>query len=312
MNRLALGTCLVTGGTGTFGQAFARRVLDDNLVDRLVVYSRDELKQARMEAELADPRLRFFLGDVRDREQLRRAFRGVDTVVHAAAYKQVQRSALDILEFVGVNVGGTVNVTQAAHDCDVKKVVFLSSDKACSSATPYGATKSIGEWIAINSNVYGSARIITTRYGNVLGSRGSVIELWRRQIEEGQLPKITNPNMTRFWITIEDAVELVLLALERGRGGEVFIPKGIRRGKIVDLLHEYHSGSDYEVIGKRAYEKTAEELISAEEADRVVDCGDVYVLLPYLGLVRWHPLPYGVLEGEGKPVPARFSYRSDA
>ena len=308
----ALGTLLITGGTGTFGHAFTKRVLDDNLAERVRIYSRDEYKQARMAEEFGgDPRLRFFLGDVRDREQLHRALAGVDIVVHAAAYKRIDRSALDIMAFLAVNVIGTANVIDMANARKVKKVVFLSSDKACASSTPYGACKSLAEWLAVNSNVLSPTRVVVTRYGNILDSRGSLLETWRKQAEAGEPLTVTDCRMSRFWMTIEEAVDLVLLALARGRGGEVFIPKGVARGKVVELLQERYPDTRVVEVGKRAYEKLTEELVSAEEVDRLVDCRDCYVLLPHPSLVRWEPGPYGMGRWEGVPVPAHFTYRSD-
>jgi len=301
-------TILITGGTGTFGHAFVPVALER--YKKVVVLSRDELKQAQMQAEFPD--VRFYLGDVRDKDRLIRAFREVDVVVHAAAYKRIERSALDIGSFLDVNVIGTRNVLMAAHDCGVSKVVVLSSDKACSSATPYGATKSLAEWLAINANVYGNCRSMATRYGNVECSRGSVSEIWEQRAKSGLPLQITHPLMSRFWMSIEEAVNLVLFALDNGRGGEVFIPKNIRRGKIVDFARKVQPGAEIEFIGKRGYEKLTEELVSAEEVDRLVDVGDAYVLLPHREFVRWAPLPYGMCEWEGQKVDPSFRYRSDA
>lgn len=304
----ALGTVLVTGGTGTFGQAFARRVLDDNLVERLIVLSRCELKQARMEAEFANPRLVMRLGDVRDQERLELAFQGVDCVVHAAALKQVDRSALDIMEFVKTNVYGTQNVIAAAHVAKVFKVLVLSTDKAVASSTPYGSTKAIAEWLAIGGNVYGSAKIAACRYGNVVGSRGSVVEIWDAQAREGRPLTITSRRMTRFWIPIGDAVDLALLALSRMRGGEIFIPKDLGRSLVVDFAHRHFPlETKFEITGKRSYEKIHEVLVAPEEVDRLVDVGDCYVLEPLH--VLWSPSPYGMTSGS--PVGEDFTYRSN-
>lgn len=308
LSKGALGTVLVTGGTGTFGRAFARRVLDDELATRVIVYSRDELKQAQMEAEFSDARLRFYLGDVRDRDQLRRAFRGVDTVVHAAALKRVDRSALDMMEFIKTNVLGTMNVIEAAHDRDVKRVVVLSTDKAVESVTPYGACKAIAEWLAISGNVYGDTHICAVRYGNIVGSRGCVLDTWRRQYEAGEPLTITDDRMTRFWLRIEQAVDLVLLALERTGGGEIFIPKGVDRGRVVSLARRYFPDAEFVETGKRSYEKINEVLVAVEEADRLVECDDCYVLEPMH--VRWEPGPFGATSGS--PVGKDFQYRSNS
>jgi UDP-N-acetylglucosamine 4,6-dehydratase len=301
-------TLLITGGTGSFGRAFTRRLLEGSLARRVVIFSRDEKKQGDMRADFNDERLRFYLGDVRDRDRLRRAFRNVEAVIHAAALKQVDRSALDIMEFKRTIIDGTENVIEAAHDCGVAKVITLSTDKAVESVTPYGSCKSVAEWLTIAGNVYGDTRSCAVRYGNILGSRGSVLETWQRQRDNGEALTITSLEMTRFWLDIGEAVDLVLLALERTGGGEVFIPKGVGRSSVADLARAHFPGVGFNVIGKRCYEKTHEALVAAEEADRLRDCGDVYVLLPHPATVRWRPGPWGA---SGSPVGAGFSYRSD-
>jgi len=284
---------LITGGTGTFGNAFTERMLTDNLAERVTIFSRDEKKQLDMRVKFNDARLRFYLGDVRDRWRLKRAFEGVDVVIHGAALKQVDRSAQDILEFIATNTIGTKNVLEAAHDADVGKVVVLSTDKACASATPYGATKSLAEWLAIGANVYGPTRSCAVRYGNVVGSRGSVLELWAGQAAQGNPLTITDDKMTRFWMPIRQAVDLVLLALERMGGGEIFIPKHVTKSRVIQFASMHFPGSEIQVTGeKRSYEKTHEWLVAPEEADRCHDCGDVYVLTPLH--VRWSPGPYGL------------------
>lgn len=304
---LELGTVLVTGGTGTFGRAFVRRVLDEGLVERIIIYSRDEYKQQDMRAEFGnDARLRFYLGDVRDVEQLERALQGVDTVIHSASLKQIQRSALDILEFVATNVFGTANVVKACHRAGVEKMCFLSTDKAVEAMVPYGVTKALAEWLAIAGNVYGDARICAVRYGNVVGSRGSVLETWRRQHEAGEPLSITDFRMTRFWLSIGEAVDLVLYALRNTGGGEVFIPKITECGLVTDFALRYFPGATFVETGKRSYEKVHEVLVAREEVDRLVDAGYCYVLLPLH--VRWQPGPFGA------PLPRvneDFEYRSD-
>jgi UDP-N-acetylglucosamine 4,6-dehydratase len=298
-------TLLITGGTGTFGRAFATHALTNNLYSRIVILSRDEKKQSDMRAEFNDSRLRFLLGDVRDVDRLEMALRGVDHIIHAAALKQVDRSALDIIEFINTNVNGTRNVIRVAHKCGVKKLVVLSTDKACASTTPYGATKSLAEWLAIAGNVYGPTRSCATRYGNIVGSRGSVFEIWRQQKKAGQSITVTDERMTRFWMTIDQAVELVLLALNRMRGGEVFIPRDITAVNIMKIARDAFPDAYITETGKRSYEKIHEMLVSPEERDRLRFCGDVYVLLPEH--VRWEPGPYGT---DGVPVPPDFQYRS--
>jgi UDP-N-acetylglucosamine 4,6-dehydratase len=299
-------TILVTGGTGTFGNAFAQRVLDYNLADRLIVLSRDEKKQLDMRARFDDPRLRFYLGDVRDYRRLRRAFQGVNVIVHSAALKQVDRSSLDILEFIDTNVIGTRNVIEACHDEGVEKLIVLSTDKAVASATPYGATKSLCEALAIAGNIYGSCRVACVRYGNIIGSRGSVLEIWDKQVATTGVLKITDERMTRFWLPIDDAVDLVLLALDRTGGGEIFIPKGVARRRVIELAMVHFPGAEIAVTGKRSYEKMHEVLVSPDEIDRLHDCGDCYVLAPLH--VRWEPGPWGL---DYPLVPDYFEYRSD-
>ncbi|MHC4193998.1 MAG: SDR family NAD(P)-dependent oxidoreductase [Planctomycetota bacterium] len=306
-------TLLITGGTGTFGRAFTAHALTNNLYDRIVILSRDEKKQQEMANEYNDPRLRFLLGDVKDLRRLETAFQGVDIVIHAAAYKQLPRSFLDWRQFKEVNIDGMANVCDAAHNEGVGRVIALSSDKACSSISPYGTTKSALEFEALSSNVRGSARITCLRYGNILDSRGSVLELWRQRVVLEQPPEITDERMSRFWMTIQDAVDLTLKALHYGRGGEIFIPASAPRKRVLDLFREYYPGQDYVIIKKRGYEKLAEELICAEESDRAVYCEapDCFVLLPPVDYMRWEPLPYGTKEGEGIPVPLGFVLRSD-
>lgn len=306
------GNLLITGGTGSFGHAFTGRVLADDLAERVTILSRDEVKQAQMKVQFNDSRLRFFLGDVRDRARLVRAFQGVDVVAHAAALKRVDRSGEAFDEFLKTNVVGAMNVIEACHVAGVEKCMALSTDKAVSSTTPYGASKAVAEWLFIGGNAWGQCRFSLVRYGNVLGSRGSVLETWAEQYAAGKPLAITDPTMTRFWLGIEDAVDLALLALGRMRGGEVFIPKRLGEGgcitssKIVDLARSRWPGAEFEVTGKRSYEKWHEVLVADEERDRLRDLGDVYVLLPMH--VRWEPLPYGFA---GKPVGAEFRYRSD-
>jgi len=297
---------LITGGTGTFGQAFTQHALTHNLYERIVILSRDEKKQQEMRNRFNDDRLRFLLGDVRDCERLTRAAQGVDAIIAAAALKRIERSGQETDEFHKTNVMGSHNIVKAAILARVPKTVFLSSDKACAPSTPYGASKAMMEWFAIAANSWGNSRFSCTRYGNILDSRGSVLELWRDKAERGLPLQITDPNMTRFWMSIQDAVDLVLLALERMNGGEIFIPKGVDRGNIGSLINKHYPGREIEIIGKRSYEKQHEVLVSIDEADRLHDCGDVYALLPEH--VRWEPRPYG----EDMPgVEEGFEYRSD-
>ena len=313
MDKFKYGTILVTGGTGTFGNAFTQRVLTNGLVRRIIILSRDEKKQQDMRARFSEysSQVRFILADIKDREILERAFKGVDIVIHAAAYKQLPRSFLDFEAFLQVNVYGTHNVCQAAHVAGVKRVIFLSSDKGCAATTPYGATKAVAEWIVLNANVLGDCRFTCLRYGNVLNSRGSVLGVWRRQHANHETFTITDERMTRFWMTIDQAVDLTLTAIDKGRGGEIFIPRHIRRGSVVDLFKEFYPGQRYEVIGKAGYEKLTEALIDGEEADRAVSDGEVFIITPPRNYIRWLPHPYGTVLGEGRRLSHGMHYRSD-
>jgi UDP-N-acetylglucosamine 4,6-dehydratase len=267
-----------------------------------------------MRVEFDDPRLRFYLGDVKDLRRLEVAFQGVDVVIHSASYKRLTRSFLDWRQFKEVNIDGTQNVCDAAHSAGVKRVIALGSDKGCSSVSPYGCTKSALEWEALSSNIRGPAKITCLRYGNVVDSRGSVLEIWRERVATGKPLEITDERMSRFWMTIGEAVDLALKALRYGRGGEIFIPASIARKKVLDLFKEYYPDQDYVVTGqKRGLEKFSEELLCAEESDRAVYCEepDCFVLLPPPEYVRWEPVPYGMREGEGVPVPLGFALRSD-
>lgn len=298
---------LVTGGTGTFGRAFTRHALDVMLAERIVILSRDEKKQADMKREFSDGRLRFFLGDVRDKTRLVRAFQGIGTVIHAAALKQIDRSASDADEFFKTICLGTLNMIEAAHQVGVEKIIALSTDKAVESTTPYGSFKSAAEHLLINANAWGPAKFSCIRYGNVLDSRGSVLEIWRNQVACGKPLAITDPEMTRFWMTAQQAVDLAILALERMNGGEIFIPKNVKRSTIKELAREHFPDIETRVAGKRSYEKTHECLVADEERDRLRDCGDCYVLLPWAA--RWKPGPYG---GDMPKVNGDFQYRSDS
>jgi UDP-N-acetylglucosamine 4,6-dehydratase len=300
---------LVTGATGTFGRAFIRRVLQDRLWDRVVAYSRDEVKQAALFDEFGVDGPRLFLGDVRDGVRLGLAMRGIDTVVHAAALKRVDVGAYSPSELIATNVIGTMNVVNAAIAAGVRRVVVISSDKACAATNMYGATKFCGETYAVQSNAYGypsGTLVAAVRYGNILGSRGSVVHTWRRQVERGEPLTVTSRAMTRFVMTIEAACDLVLFAVEHMRGGEVFVPV-LPSAKVVDLA--------YAVAGMRGYplvdvavrpggEKLAESLLNEEEPSRTVRLGPHYAISP--SHHEWTSEPW-----PGDPVPPSLSYRSD-
>lgn len=288
---------LITGGTGSFGRRMARRLLDIPDVQKVIIYSRDELKQFEMQQEFnGDPRLRFFIGDVRDLPRLTLAMRGVDHVIHAAALKQVPAGEYNPMEFVKTNVLGAENVVTAAMANGVHKVVALSTDKACSPANLYGATKLLSDKIFVASNnLVGDGPTIfsVVRYGNVAGSRGSVIPFFRKLIEGGatELP-ITHPEMTRFIITLDQGVEFVLRSLELMGGGEIFVPK-IPSVKVTDLATAMAPGLPQKVVGIRPGEKLHEVMISAEDSRQTLEAGDRYLISRRISINDAKPVPEG-------------------
>ncbi len=270
---------LVTGGTGSFGRAFVRHMLaSPDCPDRLCILSRDEFKQQQVREQFPDERLRFFLGDVRDEDRLALAFQGIDVVIHAAALKQVPAGEYNPYEFVATNIFGSSNVLAAARRARVKKVLLLSSDKACSPVTHYGATKLVGERLFMAANSHGGPISASTRYGNIIDSRGSVIPLWRQAVAEGRPVLVTDPEATRFHMRQDQAVELVLLALREMRGGEVFIPK-LRSYRLGDLV-QVVTGHAGQVVGLRPAEKLHEVLVSHDEMRTALDFGDHIRLVP--------------------------------
>lgn len=294
---------LVTGGTGSFGKEFVRRVLLGERPKKVIVFSRDELKQYEMAQAFQDERLRFFIGDVRDRNRLLRAFQGVDVVVHAAALKQVPACEYNPLEAIKTNVGGAENVVDAAIDCNVEKVIALSTDKAVNPVNLYGATKLCSDKLFVHANRYSGphpTRFSVVRYGNVVGSRGSVIPFFKKLKEAGEPLKITHTDMTRFWITLPQAVEFVLDSLERMRGGEIFVPK-IPSMRIADLAEAVDPGGPWDVVGIRPGEKLHESLISEDEARNTIEYGTHFVV---------HTGDY---DGNGGTrCPSGFRYSSDS
>lgn len=297
---------LITGGTGTFGHAFVQRIAVLDLFSRVTIYSRDEYKQGVMRAEFnGEPWLRFFLGDVRDVDRLTRAMQEIDIVIHAAALKQVDRSFDAFDEFVRTNTVGAMNVVEACHRAGVKFCVALSTDKAVEPTTPYGTSKQAAEWLFVAGNAWGPCKFSLVRYGNIIGSRGSVLDVWRKQLKDYGHIRVTDKAMSRFWLTIDQAVDLVLLALERGRGGEIFIPKDVPRSSVEELAQLNFPNTPIRYTGKRSYEKLTERLVAVEETDRVRDCDDVLVVVPHS--YHWEPGPYGL---DFPPVPADFHYTS--
>lgn len=298
---------LVTGGTGSFGHKFTEIVLRDHQPKKLIILSRDEWKQSEMARRFSDSRLRFFLGDVRDKDRLERAFDEVDVVVHAAALKQIPSAEYNPLEVIKTNILGAANVVDAAIDCGVPRVVALSTDKAANPINLYGATKLCSDKLFIAANVYSGShktRFSVVRYGNVVGSRGSVIPLFQQLRETGKIP-ITDREMTRFWITLEQAVSLVIRCLELMHGGEVFVPK-VPSMNIMDLADAIAPGCEHEVIGIRPGEKLHEIMVPSDDARRTIEMRDFYVIRPDF------PMPGGDTNWkDGKPVPPGFSYTSN-
>lgn len=312
-------TILITGGTGSFGRAFAHRLLSHDACAKLIIFSRDEWKQWEMRRSdpLFDhPKIRYFLGDVRDANRLARAFKEVDIVIHSAALKQVPVAEYNPTEFVKTNILGAMNVIEAALDSSVEKVIALSTDKAVNPINLYGATKLCSDKLFVAGNSYvghkAYPRLSVVRYGNVLGSRGSIIPFWQKLMMEGasSLP-ITDTRMTRFWITLDQAVDFVIQAITNMRGGEIFVPK-IPSMRISDLAEALAPGFPLSVCGIREGEKLHELLISSEEARNALDLDCHYVVLPQLSHYQttsdWQLYP----QKTGKPVPDGFTFSSHA
>lgn len=302
----------MTGGTGSFGQSFIRFVLENFNPKKMIVFSRDELKQFKMQQELySNPKyediLRFFIGDVRDLQRLERGFNGVDIVIHAAALKQVPALEYNPIEAIQTNIMGTQNVINAAIDQGVKKILLLSTDKCVQPINLYGATKLCAEKLFIASNVYtmGKSAFSIMRYGNVMGSRGSIIETLLT--EDERLPiTVTHKDMTRFWLTLNQCFALVLNSIKNMTGGEIFVPKAPSLG-LIDICDMLAPKREKVFIGARPGEKIHETLITEEEANRTFDLGDYYVILPSL-----LNLPaYVKYRRKGNALPKGFAYRSD-
>lgn len=299
---------LITGGTGSFGKAFTKRLLTESQCNKLIIFSRDEWKQwemKRMDPIYQDKRIRYFLGDVRDPNRLKRAFHEVDIVIHAAALKQVPAAEYNPTEFVLTNVTGAMNIIDAAIDAGVKKVIALSTDKAVNPVNLYGATKLCSDKLFVAGNAYVGARgfpvFSVVRYGNVLASRGSVVPVWKQMVAEGikKLP-ITDKRMTRFWITLDEAVDFVIDCMERAKGGEVFVPK-IPSMKLCDLAEVIAPGIELNEIGIRPGEKLHEVMVSMENARHTIEDEKCYIIMPEVHKIQQ----------KGDPVKEGFEYRSD-
>lgn len=305
---------LITGGTGSFGKRFVSTVLKEYSPTRLIIYSRDELKQFEMQQEFDDQCMRYFIGDVRDKHRLKAAMRDVDYVVHAAALKQVPAAEYNPNECIKTNIMGAQNVIDAAIEMDVKRVIALSTDKAANPVNLYGATKLASDklFVAAN-NISGSAgpRFSVVRYGNVVGSRGSVVPVFKQMISEGKttLP-VTHPEMTRFWITLQQGVEFVVVSFERMQGGEIFVPK-IPSVKILDLVKAMGQNSEYEEIGIRPGEKLHEVMVPEELAHQTLEFDDHFVITPAISFFE-KDIDYSVnKKGErGQTIDSKFEYNS--
>lgn len=299
---------LVTGGTGSFGKKFAEVMLKEIHPAKLIIFSRDELKQHEMRLSGFDgPQLRYFIGDVRDRDRLRRAMHGVDIVIHAAALKQVPACEYNPMEAIKTNILGSSNVIDAALDAGVKKVMALSTDKAVSPVNLYGTTKLAAEKLFVQSNAYAAGtatRFSCVRYGNVVGSRGSVVPIFIQQRQNGRLT-ITDERMTRFWLTLEQGARFVIRCTELMHGGEVFVPK-IPSTRIVDLARVIAPDAQLEVTGIRPGEKLHEALINEDEARNTVELEDMFVVQPSSAL--WFGYDW---QNQGSLLPDGFRYSSD-
>ena len=301
---------LVTGATGSFGKRFIRTVLERHDPARLVIFSRDELKQFEMQQVIQSPKLRYFLGDVRDKERLYRAFDGVEVVIHAAAMKQVPASEYNPMEAVKTNIIGAENVINVCIDQEVQHVIALSTDKAANPVNLYGATKLCADKLFVAANAlsgFHRTHFSVVRYGNVIGSRGSVIPFFMQRRATGVLP-ITDERMTRFWITLGQGVDFVLGCLERMHGGEIFVPK-IPSMKVADVGKVVAPECRTEIIGIRPGEKLHEIMITADDAYQTLEYADHYVIEPQGG-IWWHSEEY-VAETGGRRVTADFQYSSD-
>ena len=298
---------LITGGTGSLGSALIAELLTNHAPRRIVILSRDELKQHDARRRFGeDPRLRWFIGDIRDRHRLMRAFHGVDFVIHAAALKQVDTAEYNPFEYVETNVRGSQNVIDAAIDSGVERVVALSTDKASSPINLYGATKLCADRLFVSGNNYAAAydtRFSVVRYGNVMGSRGSIVPRWREMAARGESLPITHRDMTRFWITLPQAVAFVLESFESMSGGELYVPK-IPSMRVVDLAEAIAPGATTHEVGIRPGEKLHEEMIAADDARRTLDIGHRYVITPHLD-------GWGYRPPAGSPLPEGFVYSSD-
>ncbi len=305
---------LITGGTGSFGKRFSAYLINNFSPKKVIIYSRDELKQFEMQQEFDAPCMRFFIGDVRDKARLKSAMRDVDFVVHAAALKQVPAAEYNPNECIKTNINGAQNVIDAAISCDVKRVIALSTDKAANPVNLYGATKLASDKLFVAANNIAGARgprFAVVRYGNVVGSRGSVVPFFRKLIEQGKtVMPVTHAEMTRFWITLDEGVEFVIKNFNRMQGGEIFVPK-IPSIRIVDLVESISGNRNYELVGIRPGEKLHEVMVPEEMAHHSIEYDDHYVITP---AIKFFDKNINYLKNKlgekGQPVADKFEYHS--
>ena len=309
---------LITGGTGSFGKEMLKTLLKKFKAKKIVVFSRDELKQSELEQKYPSSKyknIRYFIGDVRDYERLKSAFNGIDIVIHAAALKQVTTAEYNPIECIKTNINGAENVIKAAFECNVKKVIALSTDKAVNPINLYGATKLVSEKLFISANnIYGDklTRFSVVRYGNVIGSRGSVVDVFKKLINQNvQYFPITDKRMTRFWMTLSQSVELVLNSIKLMQGGETYIPK-IPSIKITDLAKAMSSSKKIKIIGIRPGEKINELLCSSSAAHLTLEFDDHYVVMPSTSKnISYNSYKKNKVGKIGKPVISEFEYTSE-
>lgn len=298
---------LITGGTGSFGYAFVKKILDLNLVEELIVYSRDELKQFEMQSSLKSSQVRFVLGDVRDFSRLKQSLVGVDVVVHAAAMKQVPASENNPIEAIKTNIIGADNVINASNQVGVEKLISLSTDKAANPINLYGATKLCSDKLMVAGNYLlqnSGTKISVVRYGNVLGSRGSVVPFFKEKSKSGLIP-LTHPSMTRFWLTIEEGVQFVLDSISRMHGGEIFVPK-IPSFKVIDVAKVIAPDAEIQIIGVRPGEKIHEVMITEDDSFYTFEFDNYYVILSPALMQSAFYLKYG------RKVKSGFRFSSDS
>jgi len=297
---------LITGGTGSFGKKLVEKLLKDDLVKKVIVFSRDELKQFEMQSLYSSSKLRYFLGDVRDFQRLKQATDGVDVIVHAAAIKQIPAAEYNPMEAIKTNIIGAENIVNVAIENGIERVVALSTDKAANPANLYGATKLCSDKLMVAGNILAGSRITkfaVVRYGNVLGSRGSVIPFFKEQAPNGSLP-ITDTSMTRFWLTIEEGVSFVLDSLERMKGGEIFVPK-IPSFKVIDVAEVVSPKTPLRIIGIRPGEKLHEVMITEDDSNYTLEFDSFYAILaPFLLETEYY-------RKNGVKVPIGFSFTSE-